>query len=105
MSDTKHTPGPWETCDPEDYGDYDGNCRVILGDDLRVAVVLGVDGENEANAHLIAAAPDLLEALHECAEYFDRFADAEFTQDGPNPNREMTLLQSVTRAIDKAEGR
>ncbi|KFB11060.1 hypothetical protein [Nitratireductor basaltis] len=47
----------------------------------------------------------LLEALHECAEYFDRFADAEFTQDGPNPNVEMTLLQSVTRAIDKAEGR
>jgi len=63
MSEAKHTPGPWEACDVGDYGDYDGRCRVILGDDLRIAVVLGDHDESKANARLIAAAPDLLEAL------------------------------------------
>lgn len=63
MSDAKHTPGPWEACDAGDYSDYDGKCRVILGDDLRIAVALGDHAENDANARLIAAAPDLLAAL------------------------------------------
>ncbi|BEP44009.1 hypothetical protein [Variovorax sp. V15] len=57
-----HSPGPWISCDLGDYGDYDGNCRVILGDDRRVAVVLGTQEEDAANAALIAAAPDLLAA-------------------------------------------
>lgn len=61
-----HTPGPWCLCDRGDYADFDGDSRVILGDGMRVAVVQ-TDGrpETEANAHLIAAAPDLLQA---CAE-------------------------------------
>ena len=63
MSEAKHTPGKWEACDVGDYGDYDGRCRVILGDDLRIAVVLGDHDESKANARLISAAPDLLEAL------------------------------------------
>ena len=48
------TPGPWEACDRGDYGDFDGDSRVILGDDMRVAVVQ-TDGrdETEANADLI----------------------------------------------------
>jgi hypothetical protein len=57
MTEAKHTPGPWQSCN------YDGRCRVILGDDLRIAVVLGDHDESAANARLIAAAPDLLEAL------------------------------------------
>lgn len=63
---SKHTPGPWIACKHGDYGDYDGNCIVILGEggDIRTAVVLGFDSEeNRANASLISAAPDLLEAL------------------------------------------
>ena len=34
-----HTPGEWEAADRGDYGDFDGNSRVILGDDMRVAVI------------------------------------------------------------------
>ena len=63
MSEAKHTLGPWEACDVGDYGDYDGRCRVILGDDLRIAVVLGEHDESKANARRIAAAPDRREAL------------------------------------------
>lgn len=66
-----HTPGPWEACDPGDYADFDGDSRVILGDDRRIAVVHwkyephGGDTECDANARLIAAAPELLAALAE----------------------------------------
>jgi len=65
MPETKHTPGPWlaegtiQATDPER----------IVGPVLYV-FASGVGGEciahtsSEANARLIAAAPELLEALH-----------------------------------------
>ena len=62
---TDHTPGPWhviEAC----YEAYRGS-HSIDSVDVRVAKVArnGVDDvEGEANARLIAAAPDLLEALY-----------------------------------------
>ncbi|MES2783802.1 MAG: hypothetical protein V4657_13490 [Pseudomonadota bacterium] len=59
-----HTPAPWEASDPGDYSDFDGQSRVILGDDMRIAVVHWNDTHNQAmcdaNACLIAAAPALL---------------------------------------------
>lgn len=59
-----HTPGLWTTSEHGDYEDYDGNSIVILGDDLRIAVVLGYNtDETNANARLIAAAPELFKAL------------------------------------------
>ena len=65
MTELKHTPAPWEACNVGDYRDYDGQCRVILGDDLLIAVVLGDHDESAANARLMAAAPELLTALEE----------------------------------------
>ena len=63
----QHTPGPWEACQPYDYGDFDGESRLVCGDDMRIAVVHWHPHLNaemwDANAHLIAAAPELLEAL------------------------------------------
>ncbi len=58
----KATPGPWRTSKP-------GYVCATNGDDrfYGIAVTLGKsDREDEANAHLITAAPDLYEAL-ECA--------------------------------------
>ena len=64
-----HTPGPWTASEHGAYADYNGNSTIILGDDLRIAVVLGSDNEEtNANARLIAAAPDLLEALEALLE-------------------------------------
>lgn len=65
MTEAKHRPGPWQACN------YDGRCRVILGDDMRIAVVLGDHDESAANARLIAAAPDLLEALERCLNFIE----------------------------------
>ena len=63
MSDSKHTPGPWKTGGGS--GDED---RYVIGPDGElIACVLpdNLDGWNlphdyQANAHLIATAPELL---------------------------------------------
>ena len=53
----KTTPGPWETFDRGDYSDCCGDSRVIIGNDMRVAIVED-DGSAEtmANTDLISAA-------------------------------------------------
>ncbi|RQZ31561.1 hypothetical protein DIE14_01195 [Burkholderia sp. Bp9017] len=63
MDMIKHATGPWEACEPGDYLDYDGNCIVVLGEDIRICVVLGTSDESKATAQLIAAAPDIVTAL------------------------------------------
>jgi hypothetical protein len=71
MNEFKGTPGPWVS-------------RPILGENFRVVIkarsapggiALTLRGlgeiEEDANARLIAAAPELLEALHACREGID----------------------------------
>lgn len=53
-----YTPGPWVFDEENDGGIYGNNMRTYVG----AAVKLGTD-EGAANAFLIAAAPDLLDAL------------------------------------------
>ncbi len=65
MSETKHTPGPWSCADLGDENNPWSSWSVYHNGPL----CHGGDGcattsENESNARLIAAAPDLLEALH-----------------------------------------
>jgi hypothetical protein len=70
---SKHTKGPWKASKRGAYTDYDGNSVVILGDDMRVAVVHHHgDRSSTANARLIAAAPEMLEALERCLGYIER---------------------------------
>ena len=73
-----HTPGPWQvnSNDPLHVCDADGESR---GCSPIAFVQVGNDGRwtAKANARLIAAAPDLLEALNEA---FRAFAHDE---DGP----------------------
>lgn len=67
--ETKHTQGPWRMLPPSTG--VDANWHVTDSDDTFVAHVYGfshsVDEASKANARLIAAAPDLLEALQELA--------------------------------------
>ena len=63
MREKKWTPGPWGWQRVRDTGEFQ-----IVGDGwgiTNVAPLLRAGGcvEGEANAHLIAAAPDLVEAL------------------------------------------
>lgn len=68
MTDTKHTPGPWEASEVnEDVDDgFFGNAVVIMHEDdedyLPGHVTIS-SCQPKSDANLIAAAPDLLEAL------------------------------------------
>lgn len=71
---TKHTPGPWSV-EARNYpigdtGDYDGCWQILSANAKRPIVEIWEEGdEPDANALLIAAAPELLEALKLCYEY------------------------------------
>ncbi len=65
MNTSKHTPGPWKCIDP----------HVIRGP-KNVVVAKTLDSKEgyeikQANAHLIAAAPAMYEALKALVEYLD----------------------------------
>ena len=86
MSETKFTPGPWIGAGPsfgdakprwidciitqweDDYGDVVGICDFQLKQ---------YDEEQEANAHLIAAAPDLYEALERMVGWVDDWREGK----------------------------
>lgn len=57
---SKHTPGPWEV-GPQHHGQV----AVWQSDFPAVVATCGRQDDAEANARLIAAAPDLLAALKE----------------------------------------
>ena len=78
---TKHTPGPWLLRTTQTSS---GLCHIVSAADWRGAFIYG-DGirkgvddalpkaqELAANARLIAAAPDLLEALQRIEEYWNQ---------------------------------
>lgn len=86
MSTTQHTPGPWEHDGPPH------NIIVWSSPENRICFLTS-DGPTEANARLIAAAPDLLAALKEAADFVQPF------------NRAEDLLDKIEAVIAKAEGR
>jgi hypothetical protein len=112
-----HTPGPWVLTIKPAAHDADFTVAEIeqpRSVKYRGAVtrmqsaehIYGIGREELiANARLISAAPDMLDALEQCAEYFDKFADADHDQDGFVPNEAMQMLTLVMNAIAKTEGR
>lgn len=72
MSDSKHTPGPWE------IAEFGRNHTILIygPDEILVADCGGIlrrsHEEMESNARLIAAAPDLLAALEDVVRVADR---------------------------------
>lgn len=102
MMSAKHTPGPWRlvemgsysvTCDADAY-DMVG---VGLNDGYPLAITVSrnpIMGRAESNAHLIAAAPDLLAALRQMVVNSEN--DGHSYRD---------CHRSALEAIAKAEGR
>jgi len=70
---TTHTPGPWTIARPRHTGGHWSLCAVVAESGPTIAQH-GVpfahgEAEAEANLRLIAAAPDMLAALHTAAEW------------------------------------
>jgi hypothetical protein len=86
------TPGPWLIADEK------ADVAIVAFDQAaqheRVIAYCAIDGDTTANARLIAAAPELLEALKDMAADFRAL-------DLPYGNR---AYQQAIAAINKAEG-
>lgn len=92
----RHTPGPWNTNLGVVWpGDSSGNPIAYLNGHCRKLA------EDEANARLIAAAPDLLEALKEIMDFIGEKDDS--CKEGPNCVT-CSLADAGRAAITKAEG-
>ena len=104
----KHTPGPWRVS-PLD-GRTCGPSRLLISNGTEVsqlqavAIVTLRTGETDANARLIAAAPDLLDACrmaHAALRHYQEHLNAgQF-----NSVEDKDAIDYCADAIAKAEGR
>lgn len=109
-----HTPGPWYIgkvyFNRHEGASLDGNITTVKMPGACEAPVVSLGApkpEIEANAKLIAAAPDLLDALQDCLQFVVawRFEYADKPQDKHNNaqrDRIDTALRAAQNAIDKA---
>jgi hypothetical protein len=112
---SKHTPGPWEVVSKAGYPAVFGGNRVLCspggysigelkGDKAKAAEIV-------ANANLIAAAPEMYEALQQTIYHpiygtTDRRKEREFWQYEKTQGREEADARiTALDALDKAEGR
>lgn len=91
-----HTPGPWK---------FDKSCdgfRTVSNGSLTICTVGETDlfPQVENDALLIAAAPELLEALQNCIEWLDR--TGESVSEG---GKEYEYVTKAREAITKAKGK
>lgn len=92
----KHTPGPWRVVVEEEYDDY----LVVDKDNHCIADILPL-----ANARLIAAAPDLLEACKDALNslgYSSRKDATEIKEDYGSEG--VRVYNTLVKAIKLAEG-
>lgn len=95
MTNAKHTPGPWHYT----AGHYVPDVYAVVEGDRRKSVI----GEDmtEANARLIAAAPELLAALINCRDALRRLA---LESNHPFAKHCLGVADTASLIIAKAEG-
>jgi hypothetical protein len=103
---SKHTPGPWATDEADHDAPYQdikikaGKHRTVCTVWIDDAPVRDFNAEQAANARLIAAAPDLLEALTKLLDMHER-CDAGFA---PHVELRFAIRDMARAAIAKATG-
>lgn len=90
-----HTPGPWHIRNGADFEVYEGgdNPHTVASGELVVAHISRQGGKSDANARLIAAAPEMLELCK------------RVLRDNERGCLTIDTVQLITDAIAKAEGR
>ena len=99
MSKQNHTPGPWEHTGPGDIVGKEDNGYGLGYVDVCSVYLRTVRGRTNANARLIAAAPELLDALQAMTE----IAEMTIGWLPTPPNADGPLIQARA-AIAKATG-
>lgn len=98
---TMHTPGPWEIDAHNDVsGGVDGG---PIAHPYRAGVYGLTAAEAQANARLIAAAPDLLEAAKNIEDWLDSAAMVSNEYRALEDDDLRALRQTLQAAITKAE--
>jgi len=97
MSAHKHTPGEWHVGGPHKCTIYDKFGQRLANSFEGVMAAQRTDSECAANARLIAAAPELLEAL-------EPFAHATLTHTGQVIGLTREDFERALAAIAKATG-
>ncbi|MEN9393199.1 MAG: hypothetical protein RLZZ104_1542 [Pseudomonadota bacterium] len=104
MTETKFTPGPWKAF----FGTENNKVLIGIGEDTGEGITdcgfglwRGKDEEANANAHLIAAAPELYEALLKLRSAYKSAEETE-PNDRDALDKLITDLISVERAADAA---
>lgn len=93
---TDHTPGPWTI--------YNTGSISMIVPAMRDGMIADLVA-SDADAFLIAAAPDLLEALLNVRKLISEAAATGFNyKDGDWPERLYFSQQETSAAIDKARG-
>ena len=97
----KHTPGPWVTNDRYKTSVNAGKKHIAMVNQFKIGdVESDVWGEeHEANAQLIAAAPELLEALEELLSEFD--TQMRSFEDQPCQDKARSAIIKATQPITK----
>ena len=98
---TQHTPGPWHwDGNPCNYDKEQEAPWLIDANDSYPPILGGtITCQSDANARLIAAAPDLLEALQDLFE-----ADMEHVLMGDGKDDQIEAIAKARAAIAKATG-
>jgi hypothetical protein len=100
---SKWTPRPWCWYTSNSYNrlGQDGSYNEILYAVKYKDGVVGIEWKNKADAHLIAAAPDLYEALQVAEESIVTFMGVH---DYPMESGAGQILEQVKAALAKARG-
>ena len=94
----RHTPGPWVVC--KDGVSVGSTCGLICTTGLPSQHEDQAHNELRANAHLIASAPAMLDALHALRKEVIVYAHQR-----PEDSRLWGAFERASIAIAKAEGR
>ena len=109
---SKHTPGPWYakewSAKDDDGAPLCGGWNIIDRMEVRIPLsdMEGDIDEAEANALLIAAAPDLLEALRNARSFIKNGVDLGYIRmpDADCPDSAHNTLPAIEAALAKAQG-
>ena len=100
----KHTPGPWRV-DPDLRQDMEWNNHIYGADDMAVCFMAHSDGKDDerdqANAHLIAAAPDGYALAESIVRWYENAGDSDPDQESPGS---IKLWRQAKAFLAKARG-
>lgn len=106
MSTSKHTPGPWAIRLGQSVVEIRTTAGLPIAQTTSGHYWQNFGPEAEANARLIAAAPDMLEALRHAEAILSYAPEMSTNKNGAGPNTSTHhALRLVRAAIAKAEGR